>query len=124
MHQQQTPKSQWKALWSAFRAARHDLAVEREDGWTVLPHADVAAVHAAATAAQAGVRAGFCLRHAGKLPRVWVDAGVQPRAMSRGLEAALYEAQLRREGLVLPEPEDLPPALTEEEFLRRYGAAA
>jgi len=111
-----SPKLQWKALYSAFRSARWNLAYERDDGWTVIPHADVAAVHAAATAVQAGVRAGFVLRHAGKLPRVWADAGVEPRVMSPGLETRLYLARL---GV----PEELPPALPEDECLRIYGAA-
>jgi hypothetical protein len=107
-------KSQWKALYSAFRAARYELRYEREDGWTVLPHADVAAVHAAATSVEANrVRAGFALRHAGKLPRVWVDAGLEPRVMDPGLEARLWWA--RRwpgEPCELPE-EVLPPVMVE-----------
>jgi hypothetical protein len=71
MQMQQTAKHQWKALYSAFRAARVELRYEREDGWTVFPHSDVAAVHAAATAvADDRVRAGFALRHAGKLGAV------------------------------------------------------
>jgi hypothetical protein len=90
---QQAPKIQWKALYSAFRSARHELTEVREDGWTVLPHPDVAAVHAATTAVQACVHAGFSLRHAGKLPRVWRDAGVVPRVMDPGLEARLWWAR-------------------------------
>jgi hypothetical protein len=73
--QSQSPKTQWKALYSAFRAALTELRYEREDGWTVLPHHDAAAVHAAATAVAADrVRAGFALRHAGKLGAVWRGA--------------------------------------------------
>jgi hypothetical protein len=75
MQMQQTAKHQWKALYSAFRAARVELRYEREDGWTVFPHSDVAAVHAIAQAVAAGaVRAGFALRHAGKIGIAWRGA--------------------------------------------------
>jgi hypothetical protein len=78
---QQTPKTQWKALYSAFRSARHELTDVREDGWTVLPHSDVAAVHAAATAVSSDcVRGGFALRHAPKLGAVWHGAEAARRA--------------------------------------------
>jgi hypothetical protein len=108
---QQTAKHQWKALYSAFRAARVELRYERDDGWTVLPHHDVAAVHAAATAvADDRVRAGFALRNAGKLPRVWVDAGLEPRVMHPRLEARLWWAR-HCPGLPFELPEEaLPPA--------------
>jgi hypothetical protein len=88
--QQQTPKFQWKALYSAFRLALRD---EPPEGHSYV-HADVAAVRAAADAVAADrVRAGFALRHAGKLPRVWRDAGVVPRVMDPGLEARLWWAR-------------------------------
>jgi hypothetical protein len=78
---QETHKTQWKALYSAFRSARHELTDVREDGWTVLPHSDVAAVHAAATAVSSDcVRAGFALRHVGKLGAVWHGAEAARRA--------------------------------------------
>jgi hypothetical protein len=61
---QQTAKAQWKALWSAFRTA---LGGDPPEGYGYV-HPDVAAVQAAAEAvASERVRAGFALRHAGRL---------------------------------------------------------
>jgi hypothetical protein len=100
---QQTPKTQWKALYSAFRAARVELRYEREDGWTVLPHHDVAAVHAAATAvADDRVRAGFALRHAGKLPRVWGGAEAARLAWERPLPGSLATLPRYERGMLRP----------------------
>jgi hypothetical protein len=68
---QQPPKTQWKALYSAFRAA---LGNETPPDYSYV-HPDVAAVHAIAQAVAAGaVRAGFALRHAGKLGIAWRGA--------------------------------------------------
>jgi hypothetical protein len=76
--QQQTKKAQWKALYSAFRAA---LGGEPPEGCSYV-HPDVAAVQAAADAVAAGVAAGFVLRHASRLSAVFYDAQqVQRRAL-------------------------------------------
>jgi hypothetical protein len=117
MQQQWTSKVQWKTLYSIFRWVRRDLAEEREDGWTVFPHPDVAAARAVSEAVVTErVRAGFALRHAAKLPRVWRDMEIEPRAMPWELAIELKAARWRREGLMLPEPEPevLPPAMTEK----------
>jgi hypothetical protein len=91
---QQTPKAQWKELYSAFRWARKEYSAQREDGLTVFPEPSVAAMHAVATAVADGeVRADFALRHAAKLPRVWHDAWVKPRAMSPKLKVRLAWAR-------------------------------
>jgi hypothetical protein len=68
---QQTPRNQWKALWSFFRAALRD---EPPEGYSYV-HPDVAAVRAAADAVAADrVAAGFALRHAGKVVRAYRDS--------------------------------------------------
>jgi hypothetical protein len=77
---QQTAKLQWKALYSAFRAA---LGGEPTEGSGYV-HADVAAVRAAADAVAADrVRAGFALRHATRLATVFYGA-------KQARSAALY----------------------------------
>lgn len=68
--QQQTKKAQWKALYSAFRAA---LRGQPPEGCSYV-HPDVAAVQAAADAVAAGVAAGFALRHALRLSAAFYGA--------------------------------------------------
>jgi hypothetical protein len=135
---QETHKTQWKALYSAFRAA---LGGEPPEGCSYV-HPDVAAIQAAADAVAVGtVHAGFALRHAGKLavayrysglggcapgaeptmPRHW--RGVVGRRQGISIPAGGYgPAYLTRAGLLALEREfakavNMPPAET-------VGAAA
>jgi hypothetical protein len=62
-------KQEWKTLYRAFRIAQQGPG--DEDGWV---HPDVAASIAAQDAIEIGARAGFCLRHAPKLPKVGFGA--------------------------------------------------
>jgi hypothetical protein len=62
-------KQEWQTLYRAFRNAQQEAG--DESGWV---HPDVAAAMAACAAIESGARAGFCLRHAQKLPRVGLGA--------------------------------------------------
>jgi hypothetical protein len=96
---QQTPRNQWKALWSAFRAALRD---EPPEGYSYV-HPDVAAVRAAADAVAADrVAAGFALRHAAKLGAVWRGAEAAKIAWQRPLPGSLATLPRYERGLLWP----------------------
>jgi hypothetical protein len=130
---QKTHKTQWKALYSAFRTA---LGGDPPEGRSYV-HPDVAAVQAAYEAVGSGLTcAGFALRHAGKLavayrysglggcapgaeptmPRHW--RGVVGRRQGISIPAGGYgPAYLTRAGLLALEREfakavEMPPAET------------
>jgi hypothetical protein len=96
---QQTPSTQWKALYSAFRTAiNDDPPLDR--GYV---HPDVAAVQAAATSVEATrVRAGFALRHAGKLGAVLAGAEAARFVWERPMPGALATLPRYERGMLWP----------------------
>jgi hypothetical protein len=96
---QQTAKHQWKALYSAFRAALNE---EPPPGWGYV-HSDVAAVQAAATSVEANrVRAGFALRHANKLGAVLCGAEAARLAWERPLPGSFATLPGYERGMLWP----------------------
>jgi hypothetical protein len=96
--QQTDTITQWKALYSAFRAALND---EPPPSWGYV-HPDVAAVRATASAVENGVRAGFALRHAGKLGAVLAGAEAARLAWERPMPGALATLPRYERGMLWP----------------------